>query len=111
MLIDDALRILHIDMLEHGYSAQTLGEWPSAMHWFAHFNYRDETLALAPDEWLTPWRRENGGLPVTVEGEPVAVEFDSGDAVMREPSLEHPGGVNRAGSPRYGVSFGGLQEP
>jgi ectoine hydroxylase-related dioxygenase (phytanoyl-CoA dioxygenase family) len=159
-LIDDALRILHIDLLENGHSAETLGEWLWAMHWFPHLNYRAEILALAealPAEWqrgvlcdpqillqfphvgpepeivfhvdeepgwaqgrrytqivgvpLTPWRRENGGLLVNVDGEPVAVELDPGDAVMLDPALEHSGGVNRTGSPRYGVYFRWLQNP
>ncbi len=159
-LVDDALRLLHVDLLEQGHSAQTLGEWLWAMHWFPHLNYRDEILALAtslPPEWqtgvlcdpqillqfphvgpdpeiffhtdeepdwaqgrrytqivgvpLTPWRRENGGLLVKVDGEPVAVELDPGDAVMLGPDVEHSGGVNRTGSPRYGVYFRWLQEP
>ena len=53
-LIDDALRLLHVDLLENGHSAETLGEWLWAMHWFPHLNYHDEILALAtalPDEW------------------------------------------------------------
>jgi hypothetical protein len=53
-LIDDVLRLLHIDLLEHGHSAQTLGEWLWAMHWFPHLNHRDEVHALAqalPPPW------------------------------------------------------------
>ncbi len=53
-LVDDALRLLHLDMLEHGHSAQTLSEWLWAMHWFPHLNQRDEILALAralPAHW------------------------------------------------------------
>ena len=53
-LIDDALRILHVDLLENGHSAETLGEWLWAMHWFPPLNYREEILALAPalpDDW------------------------------------------------------------
>jgi hypothetical protein len=157
-LIDDVLRLLHIDLLDHGHSAQTLGEWLWAMHWFPHLTHHDEILTLAralPAQWqsgmlcdpqillqfphvgpepeivfhvdeephwaqgrqytrivgvaLTPWRRENGGLLVNGEGEPVAVELDPGDAVVLDPKLEHSGGVNRTGSPRYCIYFRWLQ--
>lgn len=158
-LVDDALRLLHIDLLEFGHSAETLSEWLWAMHWFPHLNHRDEILALAealPAGWrggrlcdpqillqfphvgaepqisfhvdseppwaagrryvrivgvpLSPWRRENGGLLVKGDGAAVPVELDPGDAVMLAPDLEHSGGVNRTGSPRYGVYFRWLQE-
>lgn len=55
-LIDDVLRLLHIDWLERGHSAQTLGEWLWGMHWFPHLTHRNEILALArslPTEWQT----------------------------------------------------------
>jgi hypothetical protein len=158
-LVDDALRLLHLDMLEHGHSAQTLSAWLWAMHWFPHLNRRDEILALAqalPASWhrgtlcdpqillqfphvgpepeivfhlddepqwaggrryarivgvpLSPWRRENGGLLVEVDGAPVAVEVDPTDAVLLSPDLRHSGGVNRTGSPRYGVYFRWLRD-
>jgi hypothetical protein len=159
-LIDDVLRLLHVDLLEHGHSAQTLGEWLWAMHWFPHLNHRDEVRALAqalPAQWqsgllcdpqillqfphvgaepeiafhvdeepawaggrryarivgvpLTPWRPENGGLIVQVDGQTADVELDPGDAVMLTPDLPHSGGVNRTGSPRYGVYLRWLQDP
>ena len=53
-LIDDALRLLHVDLLERGASAEVLGQWLWAAHWFPHLNYRDEILALEtalPAEW------------------------------------------------------------
>lgn len=53
-LVDASLRLLHIDLLEHGHSAQTLGEWLWAMHWFPHLKHREEILALAealPESW------------------------------------------------------------
>ena len=153
-LVEDALRLLHIDLLEHGHSAQTLSEWLWSMHWFPHLNQRDEILALAralPASWhggtlcdpqillqfphvgpepeivfhldeeppwagerryarivgvpLSPWRSENGGLLVEVDGAAVAVELDPTDAVRLAPNLRHSGGLNRTGSPRYGVYF------
>jgi hypothetical protein len=140
-LVDDALRLLHIDLLEHGHSARALSEWLWAMHWFPHLNRRDEILALAqalPARWrsgmlcdpqillqfphvgaepeivfhldeeppwaggrryvrivgvpLSPWRQDNGGLLVQVDGEAVAVELDPTDAVMLPPNLLHSGG-------------------
>lgn len=158
-LVDAALRLLHIDLLEQGHSAQTLGRWLWAMHWFPHLNHREEILALAealPEPWregtlcdpqillqfphigpdpeivfhvdeeppwadarryarivgvpLTPWRRENGGLLVKDGGDAVPVELDPTDAVMLAPDLQHSGGVNRTGSPRYGVYFRWLQD-
>ncbi len=53
-LVDTALRLLHIDLLEQGHSAQTLSEWLWSMHWFPHLNHREEILALAealPPQW------------------------------------------------------------
>lgn len=53
-LVEDPLRLLHVDMLEHGHCADTLSEWLWAMRWFAHLNRRDEILALAhalPEPW------------------------------------------------------------
>ncbi len=52
--IDDALRLLHLDLLERGASAGELSEWLWGAHWFPHLNYRDEITALAdalPDAW------------------------------------------------------------
>lgn len=158
-LLDDALRLLHVDLLEYGYSAQTLGQWLWEMQWFPHLRWHDEIVALAetlPQEWrsgtlcdpqillqfphvgpepeivfhvddeppwadgrrylrivgipLTPWRARNGALVVNVVGGASAVEVDPGDAVMLSPDLEHSGGINRAGLPRYAVYFRWLEE-
>lgn len=53
--IDDALRLLHLDLLERGASAEELGGWLWGMHWFPHLKEREEIFALAeslPAEWL-----------------------------------------------------------
>ena len=53
-LIDDVLRLLHLDLLSRGASAEELGEWLWGTHWFPHLKHRDEILALAdalPDAW------------------------------------------------------------
>jgi ectoine hydroxylase-related dioxygenase (phytanoyl-CoA dioxygenase family) len=153
-LVDAALRLLHLDLLENGASAATLGEWLWGAHWFPHLKYEPAIVALAhalPPAWrtgtlsdpqillqfphvgaepeitfhvdqepdwadgrgylrivgvaLSPWRRENGGLLVSVGGEPAPVELDPGDAVMMTPDLPHSGGVNHTGTVRYGVYF------
>jgi ectoine hydroxylase-related dioxygenase (phytanoyl-CoA dioxygenase family) len=55
-LINDALRLIHMDIVERGASAETLGEWLWSAHWFPHLNYSPEILALAralPEEWQT----------------------------------------------------------
>ena len=158
-LVDTALRLLHIDLLEQGHSAQTLSEWLWSMHWFPHLNHREEILALAqalPAQWrggmlcdpqillqfphvgpepdivfhvdeeppwagrrryvrivgvpLTPWRRENGGLLVRDGAGAAALELDPTAAVMLAPDLQHSGGLNRTGSPRFGVYFRWLQD-
>jgi hypothetical protein len=52
--IDDALRVIHMDLLERGASAPQLSEWLWGMHWFPHLRHRDEFLALAdslPSGW------------------------------------------------------------
>jgi hypothetical protein len=52
--IDDALRLLHLDVLQRGVAADELGRWLWAMHWFPHLNHHASILALAeglPDSW------------------------------------------------------------
>jgi hypothetical protein len=55
-LIDDALRILHLDLLSRGASTEQLTDWLWGAHWFPHLNYEPPILALAdalPEEWRT----------------------------------------------------------
>ena len=55
-LIDEVLRMLHLDLLERGASATELGEWLWGTHWFPHLRHREEVTALAdalPPEWRT----------------------------------------------------------
>jgi hypothetical protein len=52
--IDDALRLLHLDLLERGASAEELSEWLWGTHWFPHLRESEEVLALAgslPEKW------------------------------------------------------------
>lgn len=54
--IDDALRLLHLDLLDQGASAERLGEWLWSLHWFPHLIWRDEITQLAaalPEMWRT----------------------------------------------------------
>jgi hypothetical protein len=54
--VDDALRLLHVDLLERGATPDELGEWLWGAHWFPHLKHRDEIVALSselPDEWRT----------------------------------------------------------
>lgn len=54
--IDAVLRLLHLDLLERGASAEELGRWLWEMHWFPHLKEREEVFALAeslPEEWRT----------------------------------------------------------
>src|ERR1700712_4422611 len=54
--IDAALRMLHLDLLQRGASAEELGSWLWGMHWFPHLNEHEEILALAdalPAEWTS----------------------------------------------------------
>jgi hypothetical protein len=55
-LVDDALRILHLDLLNRGASREQLSDWLWGAHWFPHLNYEPQILALAdalPGEWRT----------------------------------------------------------
>jgi hypothetical protein len=57
--VDDVLRLLHIDLLERGASAEQLGSWLWGAHWFPHLNYDARVLALAealPESWRTGTR-------------------------------------------------------
>jgi hypothetical protein len=54
--IEATLRLLHLDLLERGASAEELSSWLWGAHWFPHLNEREEILALAeslPEEWRT----------------------------------------------------------
>lgn len=58
-LVDDALRLLHTDLLQRGASAAELGEWLWGAHWFPHLIRSDEITRLAealPEEWQTGTR-------------------------------------------------------
>jgi ectoine hydroxylase-related dioxygenase (phytanoyl-CoA dioxygenase family) len=53
-LRDDALRVLHMDLLERGASARELSDWLWGMHWFPHLRHEPEILRLAdalPERW------------------------------------------------------------
>lgn len=55
-LVDDALRTLHLDLLQRGASAQELGQWLWGAHWFPHLSYAEPIIALAdalPAQWRT----------------------------------------------------------
>jgi hypothetical protein len=55
-LIDDALRALHLDLLQRGAQASELGEWLWSAHWFPHLVYDPRILALVeglPADWRT----------------------------------------------------------
>jgi Phytanoyl-CoA dioxygenase (PhyH) len=55
-LIDDALRLLHLDLLERGAGAQELGAWLWGAHWFPHLTYAPEITRVAdalPARWQT----------------------------------------------------------
>jgi Phytanoyl-CoA dioxygenase (PhyH) len=45
--VDDALRHLHLDLVRHGASAETLGEWLWGAHWFPHLRWDREIVALS----------------------------------------------------------------
>jgi hypothetical protein len=52
--IDDALRLLHLDLLQRGAATEELSEWLWGMHWFPHLKEREEIFALVeslPQEW------------------------------------------------------------
>jgi hypothetical protein len=54
--VDDALRLLHLDLLQRGAATEELSEWLWGMHWFPHLKEREEIFSLAeslPAEWRT----------------------------------------------------------
>jgi hypothetical protein len=55
-LIDHALRVLHLDLLERGATAAELSQWLWGAHWFPHLRYEPPIVALAdalPGDWQT----------------------------------------------------------
>ncbi len=55
-LIDAALRLLHLDLITRGASAEELGRWLWSVHWFPHLRMDPKITALAqalPAEWRT----------------------------------------------------------
>ena len=60
-LIDDALRRLHLDIMQRGIAAEELSAWLWAMHWFPHLRFDDAITALAkalPARWQEGTRCE-----------------------------------------------------
>jgi hypothetical protein len=54
--VDAVLRLLHLDLLEHGHDAARLSEWLWGAHWFPHLRGAPEMAALRdalPAEWRT----------------------------------------------------------
>lgn len=54
-LIDDALRLLHLDLLSRGASAEELSDWLWGAHWFPHLRHHPVIAALA-ETLPAPWR-------------------------------------------------------
>lgn len=55
-LIDDALRLINLDLLEQGPSSETLSRWLWATHWFPHLNWHESITRLVeplPAKWQT----------------------------------------------------------
>lgn len=55
-LVNDALRLLHLDLLARGAAAPELGDWLWGAHWFPHLRYQGPITALAqalPARWRT----------------------------------------------------------
>lgn len=55
-LVDGALRVLHLDLLRRGASAEEMGGWLWGAHWFPHLVYEPAIAALAealPAQWRT----------------------------------------------------------
>ncbi|HEY0344672.1 MAG TPA: phytanoyl-CoA dioxygenase family protein [Solirubrobacteraceae bacterium] len=55
-LVDGALRLLHLDLLQRGATADTLADWLWSAHWFPHLNHHPAVVALAealPPGWTT----------------------------------------------------------
>jgi hypothetical protein len=44
--VDRALRHLHLDLIRRGASAETIGRWLWASHWFPHLNWDPEIVGL-----------------------------------------------------------------
>jgi hypothetical protein len=44
--VDGALRHLHLDLVQRGASAETIGEWLWAAHWFPHLRWDKQIVAL-----------------------------------------------------------------
>ena len=55
-LTDSALRLLHLDLITRGASAEEIGQWLWSVHWFPHLRGDPRITALAqalPAEWRT----------------------------------------------------------
>ena len=53
-LVDDALRLLHSDLLQRGASSAELSDWLWGAHWFPHLRFSPAIVALAdalPPSW------------------------------------------------------------
>ena len=54
--VEDALRMLHLDLVRRGAPAEELGQWLWSVHWFPHLNWEPQIAGLAG--WLPPELRD-----------------------------------------------------
>ena len=94
-LVDDALRLLHLDLLERGASAASLGEWLWSAHWFPHLNYHPAIVALA-DALPSAWRSGKMSDPqILLQFPHVGSEPEITFHIDQEPAWAHGRGYLR----------------
>jgi hypothetical protein len=57
--VDAALRHIHLDLVQRGLPAQTLGSWLWSSHWFPHLRWDPPVVALA---WHLPEELREGRM-------------------------------------------------
>jgi Phytanoyl-CoA dioxygenase (PhyH) len=57
--VDAALRRIHLDLVQRGLSAQTLGSWLWSAHWFPHLRWDPAVVGLA---WHLPEELREGRM-------------------------------------------------
>ena len=81
-VVEAALRHLHLDLVRQGASAETIGEWWGAAHWFPHLRWDTEIVTLV--EHLPPRLREGELCDPQIILQPP----DVGDEAYLEPHVD-----------------------
>src|SRR5215210_4959406 len=87
-VVDAALRHIHLDVVERGLPADTLGSWLWSAHWFPHLRWDPPVVALA---WHLPEELRDGEM---CDPQILLQPPDNGESSVAPHVDEEPGWAN-----------------